>query len=147
MNGFWLNASTGQYVHVHEHAMALQDRLIVKQVGVPESVCRAVQGLHPADPRNRVKILMAGFSGGLIRIRFHHRAHVTFEFGGSSEVALRAISLFLKKTQLLGPLSIIRLHNIRARKGMEIRYDAFQRKMMGRSSAKRLAKEFIPLKI
>ena len=120
--GYWLNAETGEFHRIDEHATWLVQHENAQAIGLDESLFARLAGLDPQ--RDRLRIVLTAMHGGLMRIR-QHGDSVTFEFVVPTEEAVSAVCQFLKATGLAGERSWLKLNNLRTKKSVEMRCDVF----------------------
>ena len=140
--GYWLNAQTGSYYRIDEHARWLTRRGNPEKLDLRPSLIDQLNGLH--WQRDRLEILLTGMHGGLVRVR-SHGAYVTFEFTVAIEKVLPVASEFLDETGIAGPLSTFRMTNLRDREGIEGRVSALQNTVFGQSDTFEVLSEPIRL--
>ena len=114
--GYWLNAVTGTHHRIDEHARWLTRPGNAEAIGLDPSLARRLDGLH--WDRDRLRILLTGMRGGLVRVR-SHGDRVSFEFTLDFADVLPAIPPFLGATDIAGPLSTLRITNLRARRTLQ----------------------------
>jgi len=102
--GYWLNARTGVYHQVREHAYSIVDREFAVSMGLSAVRWRRIHRLDPQ--RDRVSILLEAMRGGLIRVR-GHGISITCEFTISERRAQPAIATFLHLINACGPATQI----------------------------------------
>ena len=110
--GYWLNAETGEYCRIDEHARWITREGNPDRVGLAPELARRMDGLH--WQRDRLRILLTAMQGGLVRVRSHGE-FVTFEFTMDFEDVTDAVGDFLDETGIAGPQSVVRMTNLRRR--------------------------------
>jgi hypothetical protein len=119
--GAWINAHTGHWSYIDEHANWAKRPGNLERIGLPVSVWEAIRAIPNDQGENRKTILLAMMVAGGIRMR-GHVDFITFEFTVDSDVAIRACREVL--TQIAGPLTLCRFNNLATGKTIEANYDS-----------------------
>jgi hypothetical protein len=101
--GAWINAHTGAWTWITEHASWIQNQENARSLGMTEAVHAELAAI-PRDFNGpgRRGILRVAMDAGFIRVRGHGES-VTFEFTLPASVAIRAALPFMALN--LGPLT------------------------------------------
>ena len=101
--GAWINAQTGAWTWITEHASWIQNPENARSLGMPEAVHAELAAI-PRDFNGpgRREILRVAMDAGFIRSRGHGES-VTFEFTLPPSVAIRAALPFMALN--FGPLT------------------------------------------
>lgn len=122
--GAWINAKTGRYEWITEHADWIKLPQNAAKIGLPESTLRAISEITNdySGPRRETILRLVMDEGGLIRVR-GHRTHITFEFTVPMKESLRSCTNFLR--EVAGPLSLLRFNNLSTSETAEFFYKDF----------------------
>jgi hypothetical protein len=115
--GAWLNAHTGAWCWITEHASWIHVLAHARKVDLPDEIHARLAGI-PADfdgPGRRA-ILRVAMDAGLIRFR-GHGADVTFEGTLPVDDLLRATAPFM--AEHLGPATFCRVNDLATGTGRE----------------------------
>ena len=124
--GYWLNAETGEFHLIDEHARWIVQHENAQAIGLDESLFARLAGLDPQQ--DRLRIVLTAMYGGLVRIRQHEsEKSVTFEFVIPTERAVSAVYRFLRSNGLAGEMSWLRLSNLRTKQSVGMRCGEFMR--------------------
>jgi hypothetical protein len=109
--GAWINAHTGAWCWITEHASWIQHQENTRSLGITDEAHARLAAI-PWDFNGpgREAILRVAMDAGLIRMR-GHGAEVTFEFTLPMEVAIRAVTPFMQAQ--FGPMTGCRFNNLR----------------------------------
>jgi hypothetical protein len=121
--GAWIDAHTGQWSYIDEHANWAKREGNLQSIGLPASVWETVRDI-PNDygGENRKRILLAVMGAGAIRMRCHPD-FVTFEFTVDATVALPACRDVLR--EIAGPLTRCRFNNLTTNETAEVTHADF----------------------
>lgn len=126
--GAWINARTGKFAWIDEHARWIQRETNAKALGLPDSVYANIKTMRADfNGDGREGILAAVMNAGFIRMR-GHGSYWTFEFTMATVDALKACEKFL--AAMAGPMTQCRFNNLRTGEAIEMPYAEFQEKMM-----------------
>jgi hypothetical protein len=118
--GAWINASTGEWSFIDEHADWAQRPSNLMSIGLPDTVREAVRGIeNDFIGENRKRILLTVMAAGGIRLR-GHGDWVAIEFTCDTTSALLACRDVLAK--LAGECTLCRFANPRKREVLEVFY-------------------------
>lgn len=123
--GAWINAYSGQFAWIDEHANWAQRPGSLASIGLPDSVREAIADI-PNDysgPR-RKQILMTVMAAGGIRMRGHGDVLV-FEFTAAAAAALAACRGVLR--ELAGSFTRCRFNNLSTNEKAEVFYRDYLR--------------------
>ncbi len=119
--GAWIEASSGHYVWIDEHASWMQRH--GREFGLPKSVWETICSIPNDFAREgRERILRIVIDCGFIRMR-GHGVQVTFEFSCSIEDTLRACQPIL--AAIAGPRLLCRFVDLQRRQFLEVEYADF----------------------
>lgn len=124
--GYWLNAVTGEFCEIDEHARWISERANAERIGLAPRLHRLIEGLDWQD--ERLRILLPAMRGGLVRVR-RQDGDITFEFTLRIERVVELIARFLEKSDLPGPFSIIKLHDLRKGEGIAVSWADMQERL------------------
>lgn len=124
--GYWLNAVTGESCEIDEHARWISQPANAKRIGLARRLHGLIEGLDWQD--ERLRILLTAMRGGLVRVR-RHDGYITFEFTLGLERVVELIARFLEKSDLPGPLSTIKLHDLRKGEGIAVSWADMQERL------------------
>ena len=113
--GYWLHATTGVFSEIDEHARWISTPVNAARIGLAPDLALRLALLD--WKRDRLPILLSAMGAGLIRVR-GHGSSITFEFTIDRAAALEAIQRFLLATDVAGPLTVLRLHDLRHQVGL-----------------------------
>jgi hypothetical protein len=122
--GAWINAATGQFAYIDEHADWIKRPGNATKLGLPDDVWQAVRFI-PNDygGLNREKILLTVMAAGGIRMRCHGTV-IVFEFTVGTMDALRACRGILSK--MAGAYTTCRFNNLAKEEFIEVVYSDFE---------------------
>ncbi len=124
--GFWINARTDKYCRIDEHALWITNPVNAEKLHLSHEVIAAIKNLNWQT--DRLEILLRVMEDGCIRVR-DHGDYITFEFTMPTEEAIVSIGRFLDETELAGPLSELRITNLKAKSGLRLHYTEFMNVM------------------
>lgn len=125
--GAWINAKTGQFAWIDEHARFIQREDEAKALGVPARVYDKIREMKwDFNGDGRESILATVMDAGFIRMRGHGSSW-TFEFTMDSEKALWACLEFLVK--FAGPFTSCLFNNLRTGESISETYSEFAANM------------------
>jgi len=108
--GAWIQAVTGHYCWITEHASWIQVPENARRLGVPEDVHARIAAIRwDFNGKGREAILREAMGAGFIRVR-GQGASTTFESRLPMEQAIRVASRFMAEN--LGPLMGCRFNNL-----------------------------------
>ena len=118
--GAWINAHTGKWAFIPEHADWAKHPGNLESLGLPTSVWETIRDV-PNDygGENRKRILLAVMAAGGIRMRGHGDV-VVFEFTCDLEVAIPACRDVLR--EIAGKLTFCRFTNLTTNETVEVFY-------------------------
>ena len=116
--GYWLNARTGRYLLIHEHARCISKKEKADAVGLSEALYERLDGLHWR--RDRLQILLTAMEDGLVRVRDHDDV-TTFECTLPLHEVVPTADRFLDETGLAGATSRLLLNDLRRRRSLSVR--------------------------
>jgi hypothetical protein len=122
--GFWLNADTGKWFEVDDHAFWIQEYANAKKLGLSKEAITAIKEFDPFENREEL-LIYAVESTNIIRVRGHGDS-TTFEFAMQSVPALWAIFKFSKEIGL-GEYSNIFVANIRTKENFNALFGDFKK--------------------
>jgi len=120
--GAWINAKTGDYVWIDDHARWLRRNPdLAAQLGLPSDVLKELDeiGWDITPLAERVIVLYKAMESGLIRAR-GHGSYVTFEFTIPWEQAVRGAQRFMSDN--CGPAMTCRFNNLDTNQTVEFTY-------------------------
>ena len=121
--GAWINAKTGQFAWIDEHASWIKRELNAEGIGLPKKTYQKIMEMDwDFDGPGRAEILAEVMKAGFIRMR-GHGSYWTFEFSINSYEALWACLDFL--TNYAGPQTQCRFNNLRTGESIELSYTEF----------------------
>lgn len=123
--GAWINASTGHFELIDEHARWIVQEHNANRIGLTQSVYEKIRALNWIN--DRLRILVAAMDDGLIRFRAHSLTECTFEFTMDSKKAMATISAFVKQSGLIGETATVKIHNLRDLAGATAGYRSILR--------------------
>jgi len=120
--GAWINAHTGAWRWITEHASWIQNQENARSLGMTDEV-HALLAAIPWDfnGQGREAILRVAMNAGFIRMR-GHGASVTFEFTVPTRTAVNAALPFM--VEHFGPLTECVFNNLRAGEGFCVAYQS-----------------------
>jgi hypothetical protein len=122
--GAWINAHTGAWCWITEHASWIQDQDHARTLGMDHDThARLVAIPWDFNGPGREAILRVAMEAGFIRAR-GHGAEVTFEFTLAMETALRAVAPFM--SQNFGPMTGCRFNDLETQEALGIAYRDLQ---------------------
>ena len=122
--GAWINANTGNYEWITEHASWIQNPLNAKRIGLPGKVFAHVASLlWDFNGEGRKAILLAVMQHGFIRLRGHGES-ATFESTLPLMDMVRASQKFM--TDNFGPLTGCRFNDLARGKSFSCTYAQVQ---------------------
>ena len=118
--GAWINAHTGAWCWITEHASWIQKPENARSLGLPDETHVKLAAI-PWDHNGpgREAILRSAMDAGFIRMRGHGES-VTFKFTLPIETAIKAVSPFMG--QNFGPLTGCRFNDLKTGKALGIAY-------------------------
>jgi hypothetical protein len=127
--GAWLNALTGSWSWITEHASWIQNPENARSLGMDDKTHARLAAI-PWDHNGpgRKAILLVAMNIGFIRVRGHGQS-TTFEFTLPMETAIMATVPFME--QHFGPLSGCRFNDLKAGKSLGIAYGELQAVLEG----------------
>ena len=125
--GCWINAKTGQFFWIDEHATWMKNELNAHSIGLPKKVYEKIMGMNwDFNGPGRAEILATVMNAGFIRMR-GHGSFWTFEFTIKSSDALWSCLEFLDN--FAGPMTQCRFNNLRTGEAIEVPYTKFKQEM------------------
>ena len=125
--GAWINARTGKFSWITEHASWIKNRANAESIGVPSTVSDKIATMDADfDGEGRAEILATVMKAGFIRMR-GHGSFWTFEFTMESEPALWSCLEFL--TNFAGPYTSCRFNNLRTGETIDMPFQDFAKEM------------------
>jgi hypothetical protein len=123
--GAWINAHTGQWCFIDEHADWAKRPGSLASIGLPDSVRETISDI-PNDygGENRKRILLAVMAAGGIRLR-GHGDWVAIEFTVDTSSALLACRDVLRR--LAGEYMLCRFNNLSEGETQEVFYRDYER--------------------
>lgn len=112
--GAWIEATTGRWHWIDEHADWIRRPECARRTGLPEEAVLRLAAMPrraPSGP-DRNAILLEAMRHGLIRFRGHGAEGVTFESTLPLIDAIAAVSVFMAEN--LGPFTWVRFHQLPA---------------------------------
>ncbi len=118
--GAWINAKTGKYVWITEHASWVQDPENAQRLGLPEeAIVRLSKMPWDFNGEGRRAILLEVMSHGFIRVR-GHGSLCTFEFTLPTMEAIHVAAGFMEEH--FGPMMLCRFNDIAKTESFESTY-------------------------
>ncbi|MGA2608310.1 MAG: hypothetical protein ABSH01_12745 [Terriglobia bacterium] len=122
--GAWINAKTGQWSFIDEHADWAKRPGNLASIGLPDAVREAISDIpNDYDGENRKKILLAVMASGGIRLR-GHGDWVAIEFTVGTASALLACRDVLRK--IAGEFTLCRFNNLGTCESLELFYRDYE---------------------
>jgi hypothetical protein len=122
--GAWINARTGEWRFIDEHADWAKRPGNLASIGLPDSVREAISGI-PNDygGENRKRILLAVMAAGGIRLR-GHGDWAAIEFTVDTASALQACRDVLRR--IAGEFTLCRFNNLAKGESLELFYRDYE---------------------
>jgi hypothetical protein len=131
--GAWINAHTGAWSWISEHASWIQRPENAQALGLPvKDYARLATIPWDFNGPGREAILREAMDAGFIRMR-GHGAEVTFEFTLPMTTAIRALAPFM--TEHCGPLTGCRFNDLKRETSLGIAHGALQLLLEGREES------------
>lgn len=122
--GAWINARTGQWSFIDEHADWAKRPGNLASIGLPDAVREAISDIpNDYDGENRKKILLAVMASGGIRLR-GHGDWVAIEFTIDTASALLACRDVLRN--IAGEFTLCRFNNLSKGESLEVLYRDYE---------------------
>jgi len=123
--GAWINAHTGQFVWIDEHANWAKRPGNLVSIGLPDAIREVIADIpNDYSGPNRQRIVRAVMAAGGVRMRGHGDV-VVFEFTIDWKVALAACGNVLR--EVAGEFTRCRFNSLSTSESIEVFYGDFRR--------------------
>jgi hypothetical protein len=110
--GAWIEAETGRWHWIDEHADWIRRPECARSAGLPEDVVQRLAAMprRELSGHERNAILLEAMHHGLIRFRGHGGRDVTIESTSPLSTAIRGVARFMAEN--FGPLTLVRFNQL-----------------------------------